>query len=923
MKERDKTEKSTMQRISLRICALLVMAFAAVLSVQAQDTTKPTSVDPKILEWENARIPKEYRISSVAITGIKHLDTSIVLSISGIQTGDKFMHPGSDIFSKAIANMWRQKLFSGVQIYVTNIQDDNVAIEISVVERPRLGNFKFIGIKKSDAEELQGKIGLTKQTIITENIRRNVKEITTRFYQDKGFQNISVRIDERPDPSYANSNSMFIYVDKGKKVRIDEVNFYGNELVDGLKLKKQMKGTKEMSKLTLNPSNYKGPYGPSASKMSFKEYVKDWGFLSLSKTKRVLDPYFRFKLFSSAKFNPTKYEEDKDKIVKYYNSLGYRDAQIVEDTLVTDTSNARLYVNIKVNEGKKYYFGNITWKGNAKYPDSLLNTILGIHKGDIYNLDILNKRLGKEMSQEGGDISGYYQDDGYLFFRVEPVETAVYNDTIDHEIRITEGPQARIKNVTIAGNERTKDHVIRRELRTMPGELFSRSDLIRSQRELSNLNYFNQETINPGVVPNADDGTVDINWKVEEKSSDQLELSAGWGGGIGLTGTLGVTFNNFSIKNIWKKSAWDPLPTGDGQKLSLRVQSNGRAFRSYNFSFTEPWLGGKKRNSLTLAYNNSKYSNAFDPYTGRIDQKRSDTNYLKVNGFSVALGKQLKWPDDYFSLVYSINFTQYIRRNYAIFEGVGATGRSNNLSFKIALQRSSVFDPIFPRSGSNIMASVQFTPPYSLFNPDLVNSQDPYKNPEYHKWRFNAEWYVPIGRPMGAEKNRQFVLKMAAKYGFMGRYNNKLDYSPFERFQVGDAGLTNNYGLLGYDIIAHRGYPVYQTSDPTINPDNSNTASRFFTIFNKYQLELRYPLVTNPGSTIYGLTFFEAANGWYDYKDYNPFRLRRSVGVGMRFFLPMFGLLGFDYGIGLDRMQPGQGLKGASRFTFMLGFEPE
>lgn len=912
-----------MQRISLRICALLVIAFAAVLSVQAQDTTKPTSVDPKILEWENARIPKEYKISSVAITGIKHLDTSIVLSISGIQAGDKFMHPGSDIFSKAIANMWRQKLFSGVQIYVTNIQDDNISIEINVVERPRLGNFKFIGIKKSDAEELQGKIGLTKQTIITENIRRNVREITTKFYQDKGFQNIKIRIDERPDASYANSNSMMIYVDKGKKVRIDEVNFYGNEEVDGLKLKKQMKGTKEMSKLTLNPSKYQGPYGPSANKLSFKEYVKDWGFLSLSKTKRVLDPYFRFKLFSSAKFNPTKYEEDKEKIVKYYNSLGYRDAQIAEDTLVTDTSNARIYVNVKVNEGRKYYFGNITWKGNAKYPDSLLNAILGIHKGDIYNLDILNRRLGKEMTQEGGDISGYYQDDGYLFFRVEPVETAVYNDTIDHEIRITEGPQARIKNVTIAGNERTKDHVIRRELRTMPGELFSRTDLIRSQRELSNLNYFNQETINPGVVPNAEDGTVDINWKVEEKSSDQLELSAGWGGGIGLTGTLGVTFNNFSIRNIWKKSAWDPLPTGDGQKLSLRVQSNGRAFRSYNFSFTEPWLGGKKRNSLTVAYNNSKYSNAFDPYTGQIDQKRSDTNYLKVNGFSVALGKQLKWPDDYFSLVYSINFTQYIRKNYAIFEGVGATGRSNNLSFKIALQRSSVFDPIFPRSGSNIMASVQFTPPYSLFNPDLVDSKDPYKNPEYHKWRFNAEWYVPIGRPTGADKNRQFVLKMAAKYGFMGRYNNKLDYSPFERFQVGDAGLTNNYGLLGYDIIAHRGYPVYQTSDPTVNPDNSNTASRFFTIFNKYQLELRYPLVTNPGSTIYGLTFFEAANGWYDYKDYNPFRLRRSVGVGMRFFLPMFGLLGFDYGIGLDRMQPGQGLKNASRFTFMLGFEPE
>ena len=909
-----------MQRLSLRLSALLIIVIGSVLTAQAQDdTTKPTSVDPKLLEWENARIPREYTIAEVGITGIKHLDTAIVLSISGLQAGDKFTHPGSDVFAKAIANMWRQKLFSEIQIYVTKIQDDKVSIEISVTERPRLGNFKFVGIKKTEAEELQGKIGLAKQTIITENIRRNIHEVITKFYRDKGFENVSIRIDEKPDPAFPNSNAMTIYVEKGKKVRIDEVNFFENEKVADLKLKKQMKGTKEMSKFTLFPSKYESPYG-TTKRPSFKEYMKDWGFLSLSKTKEVLDPYFRFKLFSSAKFNPTKYEEDKTKVLQYYNSLGYRDAQIIADTQLTKDN--KLYVDIKVTEGRKYYFGNITWKGNAKFSDSLLNMVLGIHKGDVYNLEILNKRLGKEMSQEGGDISGYYMDDGYLFFRVDPVETAVYNDTIDHEIRITEGPQARIKNVTIAGNERTKDHVIRRELRTLPGELFSRTDLIRSTRELGNLQYFNQEKIEPGVVPNADDGTVDINWKVEEKSSDQLELSAGWGGGIGLTGTLGVTFNNFSIKNIWKKQAWDPLPTGDGQKLSLRVQSNGKAFRSYSFSFTEPWLGGKRRNSLTLSYNNSKYSNAFNYQTGRIDNERSDTNYLKVNGFSVSLGKQLKWPDDYFSLVYSLSFTQYKRRNYGIFPGASANGTSNNLSFKLALQRSSVFDPIFPRSGSNLMASVQFTPPYTLFNPDLVNSEDPYKNPEYHKWRFNAEWYVPIGKPTGADKNRQFVLKMAAKYGFMGRYNSKLGYSPFERFQVGDAGLTNNYGLLGYDIIAHRGYPVYESSDPTINPDQQN-ANNYFTIFNKYQLELRYPLVTNPGSTIYGLTFFEAANGWYDFKNYNPFRLRRSVGVGMRFFLPMFGLLGFDYGIGIDRIQPGGGLKNASRFTFMLGFEPE
>ncbi|HKB44135.1 MAG TPA: POTRA domain-containing protein, partial [Chitinophagaceae bacterium] len=619
--------------------------------------------------------------------------------------------------------------------------------------------------------------------------------------------------------------------------------------------------------------------------------------------------------------DPKKYEDDKEKVLDYYNSLGYRDAQIIDQAKPV-TKKGNVNVDLKVDEGRKYYFGNITWKGNAKYSDSILNVILGINKGDIYNIDILNKRLGKQLSQEGGDISGLYMDDGYLFFHVEPVETAVYNDTIDHEIRITEGPQARIKNVTISGNEKTKEYVIRRELRTIPGDLFSRSELIRSQRELANLQYFNQETINPVPVPNADDGTVDINWKLEEKSSDQLELSAGWGGGVGLTGTLGVTFNNFSIRNIWKKSAWDPLPTGDGQKLSLRLQSNGRAYRSYSASFTEPWLGGKKRNSLTIGVNSSKYSNAFDYVTGRIDRARSDTNYLSTTGFSISLGKQLKWPDDYFSLVYTLNVTQYKLRNYPIFEGL-KDGTSSNVSMRIALQRSSVFDPIFPRSGSNLMASVQFTPPYSLFNKNLVNSTNPYKTPEYHKWRFNAEWFVPIGKPLGADKNRQFVLKMAAKYGFMGRYNSKLDFSPFERFQLGDAGLTNNYGLLGYDIISQRGYPVYQSSDPTVNPDQQS-ATKFFTIFNKYTLEMRLPLVTNPSSTIYGLAFFEAANGWYSFKDYNPFRLRRSAGVGMRFFLPMFGLLGFDYGIGFDRLQPGQsGLKNASRFTFMLGFEPE
>lgn len=910
-----------MRQILLRFCVIAITALMGLNTIQAQeDTTRPTSLDPALLEWRDARIPKEYTIANVVITGVKYLDTSIVASITNILPGDKFMHPGEDIFAKAIANLWRQRFFSNVQIFVTKVEGDKIWIEVSVQERPRLGNFKFVGIKKSEEEDIQGKINLAKQTIITDNTRREVVEKITKHYSEKGYRNVKVRIEEQPDPSFVNSNMMTIIVEKGEKVKIDNVRFFGNENVDAIKLKKQMKGTKEMSKLTLKSDETPSPYG-DAKPFSFNQYARDWGFLSLSKTKRLLDPYFRFKLFSGAKFNPAKFEEDKNKVLDYYNSLGYRDAQIIADTTI-NTSTGNINVDLKVLEGRKYYFGNIAWKGNSKYSDSLLNVLLGINKGDIYNISILNRRLGKEAAQEGGDISGLYMDDGYLFFRVEPVETAVYNDTIDHEIRIIEGPQARIKNVTIAGNEKTKDYVIRRELRTIPGELFSRSDLIRSQRELANLQYFNQETINPGVVPNSDDGTVDINWKLEEKSSDQLELSAGWGGGVGLTGTLGVTFNNFSIRNIWKKSAWDPLPTGDGQKLSLRIQSNGKAYQSYSFSFTEPWLGGKKRNSLTLSVNKSNFRNGY--YDG-IQGKYvfNDTTRLSTFGVGLSLGKQLKWPDDFFSLVYSLNFTQYKRENYAIFPGASPTGTSNNFNIRIALQRSSVFNPIFPTSGSSFVASVQLTPPYSLFNPDLVNSADPYKNPEYHKWKFNAEWYVPIGKAMGAEKNRQLVLKIAAKYGFIGRYNKKLEYSPFERFQVGDAGLTNNFGLLGYDIVAHRGYPVYESSDPTVNPDQQN-AQNFFTIFNKYQLELRFPLVTNPSSTIYALTFFEAANGWYNYKDYNPFRLRRSVGVGMRFFLPMFGLLGFDYGIGLDRIQPGQsGFKGASRFTFMLGFEPE
>jgi outer membrane protein insertion porin family len=901
---------------------VVIVLLTKTTSAQIANDTIPTSVNVELENIFNSKTPKEYTIADIKVTGTQSFDANLIVSISGLAIGDKVMIPGTDAFSKAINNLWKQNLISNVEIYFTRLTGKNLYVEISITERPRLSSFKFVGIKKAESEDLNAKVGVVKGRVVTENMKLSAVENIKKFFVEKGFRNTDVQVVEKKDTSLTNSVLLTFIVDKKNKVKVSEIIFGGNENVSDTKLKKQMKGTKEMSRLTLHPAKVLNPYSETDNELSFKDYLKQNGYLSPSKTKEFLDPYVRFKL-ASAKFNNKKYAEDKNKILDFYNSLGYRDAVILKDTPITD-SKGNLNLAIKLSEGHKYVFGNIAWRGNTKYPDSLLTVFLGIQKGDTYNAETLNKRLGKQASQEGGDISSLYMDDGYLFFRIDPVETAVYNDTIDHEIRIVEGPQATIGNVTISGNDKTKEYVIRRELRTIPGEKFSRADIIRTQRELSQLGFFNPEKINPGVVPNADNGTVDINWGLEEKSSDQLELSAGFGGGIGLTGTLGVTFNNFSINNIFKKTAWSPLPTGDGQKLSLRVQSNGKAYRSYNFSFTEPWLGGKKRNSFTVSYYDTKYANAYDPFTGRYSSNYADSSYIKTTGFGISLGKQLKWPDDFFSLVYSLNVQQYKLKNYNIFPGL-TNGNSSNVSFKVTLARSSAGpNPIFPTSGSNFALSVQLTPPYSLFR-DIALYSDPtqkYKYVEFHKERFNAEWYVPIGKARGEEKNKQFILKAAAKFGFLGRYNTKIETSPFERFQLGDAGLSNSVALLGYDIIAHRGYPVYDNSDPTINPDKSS-ASRYFPIFNKYTLELRYPFSTSASSTIYGLGFFEAANGWYSFKDYNPFKLRRSVGVGMRFFLPMFGLLGFDYGIGLDRIRAGEPLKSAAKFTFMLGQEAE
>ncbi len=904
---------------------ILLFCFFIIGNASIAQTTKTdtsvTSIDADLVNIFNQKVPKKYKIVEVKVLGNRFFDESLLISIAGLNVGDEVTIPGGDNFAKSITKLWGQNYFSNIEIFITKLEGKNISIEIAVTERPRLAKFNFIGIPKGQAEDLSSKTGLIVGRVVTENMKLTATEAIKKFYSEKGFQNAKIKIEEKPDKTLDNALQVNFIIEKGIKVRIGNISFAGNSVAED-KLKKKLKDTKEQSRFTLYPPIDTGgiikphPY-------TFDEYLADKGYLTFSRTKRLLDPYVRIKPFVGAKFNEKKYIEDKEKILEYYNTLGYRDVVIEKDKVYKNSAGG-LNIDIKLNEGRKYYFGNITWRGNTKYSDSLLSTILGIRKGDIYNLETLNKKLGKG-SPEGGDISGLYQDDGYLFFRTDPVETAVYNDTIDYEIRLIEGPQATIKNIRIAGNEKTKEHVIRREIRTVPGEKFSRTDLIRSNREIAQLNYFNQEKIGINPIPNQEDGTVDINYSVEEKSSDQLELSAGWGGNIGLTGTLGVTFNNFSIKNIFTKKAWDPLPMGDGQKLSLRVQSNGRAFRSYNFSFTEPWLGGKKRNSLTFSIYDTKFANAFDPLTGGFSASAANSSFIQTTGLGLNLGKQLKWPDDFFTLSMGVNFVRYKLVNYFIDQanlpGFN-NGFSHNLNFKIALQRNSVNQPLFPTNGSNFLASLSVTPPWSLIDKNLKNEPNPYKFIEFYKTRFTGEWYVPLGKPHGEERNKMFVLKAAAKFGFVGRYNTDLQISPFERFQVGDAGLANQFALLGFDIIAHRGYPVYETSNPKINPDQSG-ARQYFTIFNKYTLELRYPLSLNPSSTIYALGFFEAANGWYNMKEYNPFQLRRSVGIGMRFFLPMFGLLGFDYGIGLDRFTPNNAFKDAAKFTFMLGFEPE
>jgi outer membrane protein insertion porin family len=850
----------------------------------------------------NYKEPKKYRLTSLDITGTQYLDKNIIRSLTGIKVGEMITVPGDEI-TKCLKNLWKQGLFGNVQIFASKMQGDSIALVIDVVEKPRLNEIIIKGLKKSDKEDIKKKLDVLRGKPITDALKLNVKNTIADQFEEKSYLRPIIDIVEKKDEGLINSSSIIVNVDKGNKVKINEITFNGRVNGELSKMRKTMKDTRERTKIDLRVHDGR----------SRKQKAKDALYTLANLNSNSVKDFFvdRFRItFKGSKFNERKYEDDKQKLIDYYNNNGYRDAKIASDTVVDDEDgNVSIIMNLE--EGNKYYFRNIEFKGNSKFSSDILARVLNIKKGDVYNAELLQKRIS--MDQDGGDISSLYYDDGYLFFSVNPVETAVENDSIDIEIRINEGPQATIRNVIIEGNDKTNEHVIRRELRTFPGDKFSRSDLIRSQREIANLGFFDPQETRVEPIPNPTDGTVDIKYTVKEKSADQVELSAGWGGKQGgLIGTLGLKFNNFSLRNIFNKKAWSPLPTGDGQQLTVRVESNGKAYQNYNFSFTEPWLGGKKPNAFTIAAFRSRIQDISD---------RQVLGKQITNGLSVSLGTRLKKPDDFFIVQAAANYYGYqlstFRKRYFVGTQPLDSGKFNNLNFKITLSRNSINQPVFPTGGAKVEFSCQFTPPYSLFkkdqNYDGKTIAEKYKLIEYHKWKFSVDWYQSLGKS-------KLVLRTAAKFGFLGTYNKKVGITPFERFQVGGNGIPSNVTLFGTDIIAQRGY----------EGDYSNSGGD--PIYNKFLLELRYPFSLNPSATIYGLVFMEAANTYATFRDYNPFKLKKSVGVGVRAILPMFGLIGIDYGIRFDSAN-GSPIKTSNGFfdylgkngniSFILGFEPE
>ena len=797
--------------------------------------------------------PKKYELGGITVSGARYLDPNTLISLTGLRVGDPINVPGEEI-GKSIRKLWAQGILGDVSVTVARIEGTKIFLDYNLKERPRLSKFTFSGIRKGQTEDLTKKITLIRGKVVTDALLNNTRTQVRKFFVNKGYLDTKVNIVQVADSALSNSVALRINVEKGAKVRIHDIAFEGNKAFSSRKLKGKFKKTKERK------------------------------------------PY---KFLTAGKFQKSEYEEDKKKLIDFYNAEGYRDAAIVSDTLTRDEKG--LALRIQVDEGPKYYFRHITWSGNYLYDAKTLSNVLGIKEGSAYSKETLDKRLN--YNPTGQDVTSLYMNDGYLFFQLDPVETKIVGDSIDIEMRITEGVQAHVKDINIAGNTKTSDHVLRRTLRTLPGDKFNRELLIRSQREIATLGYFDPEKIGINPVPNPVDGTVDINYTVVEKPSDQVTLSGGWGGYAGFIGTVGLVFNNFSLRKAGTLRNWTPVPSGDGQRLALNLQANGVQYQAYSLSFTEPWLGGRRPNSFSVSLNHSVQR------TGAALDASND-QFIKVNSATVGLGRQLRVPDDYFTLSNSLSVSQYQTQNYPLLPGF-ATGFANNITLNTTLARNSIDNPTYTRRGSSLSLSVNLTPPYSLLNPDHPAASQWI---EFHKWIFDASWFTPI---VG-----KLVLNTRAHFGYLGNYNSNREIGPFERFKMGGAGLGYNGGgnyLVGTDYVGLRGYddPNAAHAIPTAQQNQAGGIA-----FNKYVLEMRYPVSLNPAATVYVLAFAEAGNAYDSYNNYNPYKLYRSAGVGARIFMSAFGLLGFDFGHGFDQVIPSTnnaGKQDPNHFHFIIG----
>lgn len=845
-------------------------------------------------------VSKEYIIRKLSVeTPSTTLNKSIVITLSGLVEGQKIKVPGEDI-SEALQKLWDEKVFANVKIYQSAIEKGFIDLVIYVEEKPRLSKFSIRGVKKSEADDVREQISLRRGDIVTEYLLKNTEYNIKDFFADKNYFDTHVEFEMQIDTAadaFPGGLWMRINIDKKQKVRVGRITVEGN---DSIKLTKIRKALKESMYEKTRFDVFRDLGDLITGKRKAKEVdsiILAEGFFESA------FEYFRnairINIFTSSKYNKNEVPASKEAVIDLFNAKGYRDARFTKDSIYLKDGD--IYADFIIDQGNKYYFRNISWVGNKRYRSGLLDTVLGIKKGDVYNLEKLNNSLS--FSQSGMDVTSLYQDNGYLFFNADPVEVKVTGDSIDLEIRIYEGKQARVGRINIYGNTKTNDYVVLRELRIHPGDLFSRSAIIRSQQALSQLGIFDAQNMDIKPRPNPIDGTVDLDFYVAEAPSDQIQLSGGWGAGQ-LVGTLGLTFNNFSLRNIFKRKAWTPLPSGDGQKLSINAQSNGRFFQNYSFNFTEPWLGGKKPISFSLFF-----SHSIIDYTSTASYKLSSTNV------GITIGKQLKWPDDFFGMSFTVAYQRFDVTNYALFAGTSErfTGVCNNIAFTAQIQRNSTNDFIFPSSGSMFTASVEATLPYSLITgQNMLNAplDQKYQWAEYHKWKIKGQWFIPL------TKNEKFVLMARGEIGILGYYNPDIGVTPFKRFFLGGDGLTG-FNIDGRDIIACRGY---QNSSLTPGFTGNAATAVGGGVYSKYTLEFRYLISPNPQSKIFALAFLEAGNAWQDVRDFQPFKLNRSVGVGVRIFLPMFGLLGVDYGWGFD---PIPGVNEATRqkgvFHFMIG----